>query len=190
MVVDGNDERGIDVGIMSRLPITAIHSHVDDLNAEGNRIFSRDCPEYEIALAGGQSIVILPNHPAACGLSHRPPRHLWNGAQERQDRLSNLLAAVVDKDSDLRHRATRHLPSQSLVAVRYGHRNIRRSLRSSMRVAGDGTVEQVAGGHLTHPNVACRLSAALGWIWKSTLEIPHLISPRVSQTIVRSIVLG
>lgn len=62
MVVDGNDERGIDVGIMSRLPIAAIHSHVDDLNADGNRIFSRDCPEYEIALAGGQSIILLPNH--------------------------------------------------------------------------------------------------------------------------------
>jgi len=49
MVIDGNDDRGIDVGIMSRFPIDTMRSHVDDLK-NGNRIFSRDCPEYEITL--------------------------------------------------------------------------------------------------------------------------------------------
>lgn len=62
MVIDGNDERGIDVGIMSRYPIRAIKSHVDDLNANGERTFSRDCPEYVIDLPSGQTILILPNH--------------------------------------------------------------------------------------------------------------------------------
>jgi endonuclease/exonuclease/phosphatase family metal-dependent hydrolase len=62
MVIDGNDERGIDVGIMSRYPIRSIKSHVDDQNANGERTFSRDCPEYLIELPSGRKVLILPNH--------------------------------------------------------------------------------------------------------------------------------
>ena len=62
MVIDGNDDRGIDVGIMSRFPIRTIRSHVGDADANGKAIFSRDCPEYDIELPGGQTIVVLPNH--------------------------------------------------------------------------------------------------------------------------------
>ncbi len=45
MLIDGNDERGIDVGLMTRgnLPIGPITSHVDDSDLAGP-IFSRDCP--------------------------------------------------------------------------------------------------------------------------------------------------
>lgn len=52
MLIDGNDTRGIDVGIMSRgaYPIVNVASHVDDEDAKGKRIFSRDCPEYLIQL--------------------------------------------------------------------------------------------------------------------------------------------
>jgi endonuclease/exonuclease/phosphatase family metal-dependent hydrolase len=53
MVIDGNDMRGIDVGIMSRFPIKGIRSHVDDLY-NGRRVFSRDCPEYQVELEGGK----------------------------------------------------------------------------------------------------------------------------------------
>jgi endonuclease/exonuclease/phosphatase family metal-dependent hydrolase len=62
MLVDGNDERGIDVGILSRFPIDTIRSHVDDRNADGNRTFSRDCPEYDVLLPGGERLIVLPNH--------------------------------------------------------------------------------------------------------------------------------
>jgi endonuclease/exonuclease/phosphatase family metal-dependent hydrolase len=62
MLIDGNDERGIDVGILSRFPIVSMTSHVDDLNPNGERTFSRDCPEYLIELPSGQQILILPNH--------------------------------------------------------------------------------------------------------------------------------
>src|SRR6266404_9389016 len=33
MVIDGNDDRGIDVGLVSRFPIATMRSHVDDLVA-------------------------------------------------------------------------------------------------------------------------------------------------------------
>jgi endonuclease/exonuclease/phosphatase family metal-dependent hydrolase len=62
MVIDGNDERGIDVGILSRYPMRSIRSHVDDRNANGERTFSRDCPEFLIELPGGEKTLILPNH--------------------------------------------------------------------------------------------------------------------------------
>ncbi|MGZ9274747.1 MAG: endonuclease/exonuclease/phosphatase family protein [Nitrospira sp.] len=62
MVVDGNDQRGIDVGILSRFPITEIRSHVDDPDTKGNRLFSRDCPEYDIMLPSGERLVLIPNH--------------------------------------------------------------------------------------------------------------------------------
>ena len=63
LVIDGNDDRGIDVGIASRFPVTNIVSHVDDIDPKTKKpVFSRDCPEYEIALPGGKSIVVLPNH--------------------------------------------------------------------------------------------------------------------------------
>lgn len=62
MVIDGNDERGIDVGILSRYPIRSISSHVDDLTQHGTRIFSRDCPEYLLELPDGRAILVLPNH--------------------------------------------------------------------------------------------------------------------------------
>lgn len=61
MVIDGNDERGIDLGILSKFPITVMRSHVHD-TFHSKTIFSRDCPEYDIALPGGKTIVVIPNH--------------------------------------------------------------------------------------------------------------------------------
>ncbi|EJN31872.1 metal-dependent hydrolase [Pseudomonas sp. GM78] len=61
MVIDGNDARGIDVGLLSRYPIIGIRSHVDD-EFEGKRIFSRDCPEYVLQLPSGKQLVVCPNH--------------------------------------------------------------------------------------------------------------------------------
>ena len=62
MVLDGNDERGIDLGILSRYPIIEIRSHINDLTTTGRSIFSRDCPEFDILLPNGQRLIVLPNH--------------------------------------------------------------------------------------------------------------------------------
>ncbi|OPX63754.1 MULTISPECIES: endonuclease/exonuclease/phosphatase family protein [unclassified Methanoregula] len=67
MLIDGNDARGIDVCIMSRLPIIRMVSHVDDRTAAGTPTFSRDCPEYYLDAGNGTVIVILPNHFASKG---------------------------------------------------------------------------------------------------------------------------
>jgi endonuclease/exonuclease/phosphatase family metal-dependent hydrolase len=62
MLIDGNDDRGIDVGLLTRsdINIGAIISHVDD-SVGGDRIFSRDCPEFTVRV-GGQRLLVLVNH--------------------------------------------------------------------------------------------------------------------------------
>ena len=63
MLIDGNDDRGIDVGLMSRAgyEISRVRSHVDDTDAQGI-VFSRDCPEYTVTTPSGKQLLLLVNH--------------------------------------------------------------------------------------------------------------------------------
>jgi endonuclease/exonuclease/phosphatase family metal-dependent hydrolase len=63
MLIDGNDDRGIDVALLAKADheIVRIRSHVDDADTVG-RIFSRDCPEYTIRTPSGERPVVLVNH--------------------------------------------------------------------------------------------------------------------------------
>jgi endonuclease/exonuclease/phosphatase family metal-dependent hydrolase len=63
MLIDGNDTRGIDVGVMTRAgyDIIGMTSHVEDADAKG-RIFSRDCPVFTIRTPGGAELVVMVNH--------------------------------------------------------------------------------------------------------------------------------
>jgi endonuclease/exonuclease/phosphatase family metal-dependent hydrolase len=62
-LIDGNDERGIDIGVLTRAtcPIRSIVTHVDDSDAVG-LIYSRDCAEHHIGLPTGETLVVLSNH--------------------------------------------------------------------------------------------------------------------------------
>ncbi|SEC77067.1 endonuclease/exonuclease/phosphatase family protein [Rhodococcus koreensis] len=69
MVIDGNDDRGIAVGILSKnaYPLRGIRSHVDDRTPTGRPVFSRDCPEFTFDFPGastlaGSSLTVLVNH--------------------------------------------------------------------------------------------------------------------------------
>ncbi|GAB3456222.1 hypothetical protein GCM10027436_59120 [Actinophytocola sediminis] len=63
MLVDGNDERGIDVGLMTKrgFAIESIRSNVD-VKDGGGPVFSRDCPQYEVATPSGERVHVLVNH--------------------------------------------------------------------------------------------------------------------------------
>jgi endonuclease/exonuclease/phosphatase family metal-dependent hydrolase len=63
MLIDGNDARGIDVGLMTKpgFSIDSIVSHVDDM-LDGNPIFSRDCPEYMVQVNENTLVLVLVNH--------------------------------------------------------------------------------------------------------------------------------
>jgi endonuclease/exonuclease/phosphatase family metal-dependent hydrolase len=63
LLIDGNDDRGIDVGLYARegFEVEAIRTHVDDRDARG-QIFSRDCAHYEIRTPTGNVLHVLVNH--------------------------------------------------------------------------------------------------------------------------------
>ena len=64
MLIDGNDDRGIDVGLMTKagFDIGRMQSHINDVQPNGNLVYSRDCPEYSITTPSGEQIWVLPNH--------------------------------------------------------------------------------------------------------------------------------
>jgi hypothetical protein len=64
MLIDGNDPRGIDVGLALRAGwrIWGMQSHVDDRGPDGSLVFSRDCPEYVVTGPGDALLAVLPNH--------------------------------------------------------------------------------------------------------------------------------
>lgn len=63
MLIDGNDKRGIDVGLATGpdIPIGKMLSHVDE-RRDNKTVFSRDCPEFEISTPDGNPVLIMVNH--------------------------------------------------------------------------------------------------------------------------------
>ena len=61
VLIDGNDQRGIDIGLFSRFPIEAVRTNIEE-RENGKRVFSRDCPEYDVRLPSGELLVLLGNH--------------------------------------------------------------------------------------------------------------------------------
>jgi endonuclease/exonuclease/phosphatase family metal-dependent hydrolase len=66
MLIDGNDTRGIDVGIMTspHVEMVSMRSNVDlsDPGAAGEHLFSRDCAQYQCRLPSGATVWVLLNH--------------------------------------------------------------------------------------------------------------------------------
>jgi endonuclease/exonuclease/phosphatase family metal-dependent hydrolase len=66
MLVDGNDPRGIDVGLFTTAAIDVVwvRSHVDVPHPDDPKrpLFSRDCPIYHLRAPGGTDLFVLLNH--------------------------------------------------------------------------------------------------------------------------------
>src|SRR5262245_52862275 len=70
LLIDGNDERGIDVAVMSRRPVQWLRSHINErtdytnLAGQTTRVpqFSRDCLEVHIGVPNGQAPHLLATH--------------------------------------------------------------------------------------------------------------------------------
>ena len=96
MLIDGNDDRGIDVGILTRAAfgIDFMRSHVDDSDADG-RIFSRDCAQYEIRTAKGNPLFVLVNHLKSKGFGSKATsdkRREWQASH-----VKDIYDELVDK---------------------------------------------------------------------------------------------
>lgn len=91
MLIDGNDDRGIDVGLLTRpgYPILDIRTHIFDVDAIGP-VFSRDCAEYHLGTPEGERLVVLVNHLKSKG--YGSPGDV-TGAKRRR-RQAERIAAV------------------------------------------------------------------------------------------------
>lgn len=92
MLIDGNDDRGIDVGILTRgdHPIERIVSHVDDADLAGP-IFGRDCPEYTVRLPSGAELLVLVNHFKSKG--HGAARDSNRRRRRQAERVAEIYTA-------------------------------------------------------------------------------------------------
>ncbi len=98
MAIDGNDRRGIDVGLMSQLPLGAIYTHIDDpdpADTDTGKLFNRDCAEYEVLLPGGQSLAMLCNHLKS---KRGKPGHESADDAKRQRQADHIAEVLHDYD--------------------------------------------------------------------------------------------
>jgi endonuclease/exonuclease/phosphatase family metal-dependent hydrolase len=87
MLIDGNDDRGIDVGIYSRYKINMMISHIKDTyTSDGQEypIFSRDCAEYEVEIPSAQPLWVLVNHLKSKGFGSQADSNKKRGRQANQ----------------------------------------------------------------------------------------------------------
>jgi len=87
MLIDGNDERGIDVGLLTRPEyiLESIVSHVDDME-NGHRIFSRDCPEFTVRVGETMRVLLLVNHLKSKGFGSKAESDARRKAQAKRVR--------------------------------------------------------------------------------------------------------
>jgi hypothetical protein len=86
MLIDGNDERGIDVGILTKpgFQIESMVSHINDMQGEFP-IFSRDCPEFTIRV-GDTNLLVMVNHFKSKGFGSQAASNAKRRAQAQRVR--------------------------------------------------------------------------------------------------------
>ena len=90
MLMDGNDPRGIDVGLYSKFALGNIRTHMFD-GSSNSKTFSRDCPEYEVLLPNGKSLFMLCNHLKSKGYDYA------GTADKRRKKQANAVAEILKK---------------------------------------------------------------------------------------------
>ncbi|RED45668.1 endonuclease/exonuclease/phosphatase family protein [Seonamhaeicola aphaedonensis] len=106
-LIDGNDNRGIDVAVMSRMPVNFLKSHINEKSEYFGKMvntFSRDCLQVNIQINEANNLNLFINHFKSMGYSDpRDPQSekRRRGQSERvkeiiqQYDLNNELIAVV-----------------------------------------------------------------------------------------------
>jgi endonuclease/exonuclease/phosphatase family metal-dependent hydrolase len=102
MLIDGNDDRGIDVGVLSNFEIESMISHIDDTFTDSKgreqKIFSRDCPEFKIKIGNNKYLHLLCNHLKSKGYG-KPAES--NAKRKRQAERIVQILSKYDLKKDL-----------------------------------------------------------------------------------------
>jgi endonuclease/exonuclease/phosphatase family metal-dependent hydrolase len=121
MLVDGNDPRGIDVGLycVATADVLWVRSHVDvpdPASRDGRSLFSRDCPVYHLRLPGGTELFLLLNHLKSQSFSSGNPDPLRSrqaaAVRDIYDRLRADGARLVAVLGDLNKGPDRNDPTR------------------------------------------------------------------------------
>lgn len=72
-VVDGNNDKGLGMGILTKngYSLDRIKNHIHDTDGEGKPLFDIDCPEYTIVTPSGEEITIVDTQLSATNESRR-----------------------------------------------------------------------------------------------------------------------
>jgi endonuclease/exonuclease/phosphatase family metal-dependent hydrolase len=120
MLIDGNDPRGIDIGLCcdAAIQIVSVRSNVDvpDPTNQARPLFSRDCPVYQLRLPSGTDLWVLVNHLKSQSFSSGDPDPLRSrqSAEVRRiyDQLRDGGAELVAVIGDFNKGPTNQQPPQ------------------------------------------------------------------------------
>jgi len=180
MLVDGNDPRGIDVGLFctGAVDVRWVRSNVDTPDPErvGKRLFSRDCPVYQLRLPGGEDLFLLLNHLKSQSFSGGDPdplrtrqadevRAVYDGLRAEGARLVAVLGDLNKGPDGDRHPTLEALlgPGSPLVDA-YGHEKFR-------QLYGDKDADHERPGSFQ----SCSLKNRLDYILMSPELAAHVV---------------
>ncbi|HZS06722.1 MAG TPA: endonuclease/exonuclease/phosphatase family protein [Blastocatellia bacterium] len=95
LLIDGNDDRGIDVAVMSRLPVLSLRSHINEPpghHGNDGATFSRDCLEVRVQLPNKKELLVMVNHLKSKRSSPGDPQ-----SNLRRERQARRVAELVDE---------------------------------------------------------------------------------------------
>jgi predicted extracellular nuclease len=102
LAIDGNDPRGIDVGLLTRCRITNVNTHIAERwDEEKEWLFSRDCLRVSLDV-GGRTVFVLINHFKSKSAPNDAARVKGTAKRTRQaHRVSEILTQTYDLTRDL-----------------------------------------------------------------------------------------
>jgi endonuclease/exonuclease/phosphatase family metal-dependent hydrolase len=140
-LLEGNDPRGIDVGLLSRLPVLAYRGHGAETDDGGRPLWPRDAVEAELA-AGDRALVLVGTHLSS---------HLSDPAGARRSAQATRLRQLADEAAARRPTA---------VVLAGGDLNDPSGAPSLAPLLGDGAWRDATAG----------LPAGQRWTWAGGAE--------------------
>jgi predicted extracellular nuclease len=97
MVIDGNDRRLIDVGLLSRHPIVHLRSYQHLWDPERDEpLFSRDCLEADLEVAGHGRLTVFVNHFKSIHSEGGDPRRARETTRAKRFRQASAVRQIIE----------------------------------------------------------------------------------------------